>query len=59
MPHHVITKAEAEYALDRVEFDRLMAKHGKDTVLTWWYQTTLHLPSPDRPEVSTITDPRR
>jgi len=41
---HVITKAEAEYALDRVEFDRLLERRGADTLLTWWYQTTLKLP---------------
>jgi hypothetical protein len=41
---HVITKAEAEYALDREEFDRLLKRRGADTILTWWYQTTLKLP---------------
>ena len=45
---HVITKAEAEYELDRCEFERLMQRRGGDTVLLWWYQLTLHLKREDR-----------
>ena len=41
---HVITKAEAEYALDRCEFERIMRRRGADTLLMWWYQTKLGLP---------------
>jgi len=48
---HVITKAEAEYVLDREEFDRLLVKHGKDTLLTWWYTAVLKLPRADQPMV--------
>ena len=51
MAPHVITKAEAEYELDRCEFERLMRRHGADTLLTWWYQITLHLRRDDRPMV--------
>jgi hypothetical protein len=40
----MITKAEAEYALDRCEFERIMRRRGADTLLTWWYQTKLGLP---------------
>jgi hypothetical protein len=42
--HHVITKAEAEEALDRCEFERIMRRRGADTMLTWWYQEKLNLP---------------
>jgi hypothetical protein len=41
---HVITKAEAEEALDRCEFERIMRRRGADTMLTWWYQEKLNLP---------------
>lgn len=40
---NVITKEEAEYALDREEFDRLMQRRGNDTILLWWHETTLNL----------------
>jgi len=40
----VITKAEAEYALDRAEFERMFRRRGADTMLMWWYQVNLRLP---------------
>lgn len=58
---NVITKEEAEYALDREEFDRLMQKWGNDTILIWWHETNLNLPHRFDPSVSpgTAGDPRR
>ena len=44
VPQPVITKAEAEYALDRKTFDRLFQKWGADTLWTWMWQTRLQLP---------------
>ena len=59
MPQPVITKAEAEYELDRCEFERMMRRRGADTMLTWWYQITLHLKREGRPMVrGTETDVR-
>jgi len=59
MPQPVITKAEAEYELDRCEFERMMRRRGADTMLTWWDQITLHLKRECRPMVlGTETDVR-
>jgi hypothetical protein len=41
--HHVITKAEAEEALDRCEFERIMRRRWADVMLAWWYQESQHL----------------
>jgi len=63
MPPHVITKAEAEYALDRVEFDRMLERRGEDTILMWWRETTLRMSRRGRKcadvSPSTPGDPRR
>jgi hypothetical protein len=48
-PGHVITKAEAEYELDRSEFERIFAKHGADTLAMWFWQAQFNLPALDRP----------
>ena len=59
MAPHVITKAEAEYELGRCEFERLMRRHGADTIQMWWFQYTLQLTSADRPMLrGTTTDVR-
>jgi len=61
MPPHVITKEEAERALDRFELDRLYQRYGWDTILTWLYQAkaTLRSAEPPLPSPGTITDVRR
>ena len=43
MPHHVITKAEAEYALDQNWLAELCERRGVDTVQTWLFQIQFNL----------------
>lgn len=59
VPSRVITKAEAERALDREEVRRLCARYGFDTVLTWLYQMRFNLSPEDRPVDSPETGDRR
>jgi hypothetical protein len=40
----LLTKAEAQYAIDQVAFDELLRRRGFDTILTWWTQARLKLP---------------
>jgi len=58
---HVITQREAEFALDREEFDRLMEKWGTEEIILWWHETTLNLARRGYSAVSpgTAGDPRR
>jgi len=49
---YVITKQEAERALDREEVRRLYQKYGYDTVQTWLFQMKLNLTPADRAEPS-------
>jgi hypothetical protein len=42
-PAYVISREEAEEALDRCEFERIMRRRGADVMLAWWYQESQHL----------------
>ena len=56
---HVITKAEAEYALGQVDLEQLCDKFGFDTVLMWWWAAKLKLTPDERPMMrGTDTDVR-
>jgi len=44
---HVITKAEADYELDREEMHRLYQRYGYDRLQIWIFQFKFHLTPPD------------